>query len=392
MSIAITTRSCDNARTGSYPHETELTAAAVGKRGIRRAFPLPLRGDKCGAEAQPLAVPGVMLDDGSVHDVIYLADMANQIWAFDAATGAELWVRTLGRPVDGSGKIDMHVVNDHWGVLGTPVIDTATGILCAVAWVSADGSVSTAGHLCFAVSIRNGKNAAGPIDLEGVTYDPGNGLPVQAFSSAARKQRAGLLLTKVDGVATVFAGFGSIRETSDDARGWVIACGTAPFATTAAWAATAKGFGGGIWQGAGGLAADTTGHVYAMTGNGSFDGVTDFAESFVKLAYTPPTGGGAAHLQLVDWWTPFTDAARVAPAQHVAIPVAADPDGEQALPTNFRAVAASAGMDGWDDMDLASGGPVVVPSHNAVLGAGKDGVLYVVKLDDMGRTGPADLT
>jgi hypothetical protein len=42
-------------------------------------------------------------------------------------------------------------------------------------------------------------------------------------------------------------------------------------------------------------------------------------------------------------------------------------------------------------MDLASGGPVVLPSHNAVLGAGKDGVLYVVKLDDMGRTTPADL-
>jgi hypothetical protein len=392
MSMAITTRSYDNARTGSYTHETVLTASAVGTRGIRRALSLQLTGDRRSIEAQPLAVPGVTLDDGSVHDVIYLADMANQIWAFDATTGARLWVRTLGTPVSGGEDIDKYVINDHWGVLGTPVIDTAKGIMYTVARVSADGSVSAARHLCFALSIRNGADAHPPVDLEGATYNPGHGAPVQQFSSAARKQRAALLLTKVDGVATVFIGFGSVRETGTDARGWVIACGTEPFAATAAWAATAKGFGGGIWQGAGGLAADPAGHVYAVTGNGSFDAVTDFAQSFVKLAYTPPKGDVPAALDLVDWWTPFIDRDRVAGPKEAQ---EAAPDDAAAVTTvtatNFRAVAASAGMEGWDDMDLASGGPVVLPSHNAILGAGKDGVLYVVKLDDMGRTTPADL-
>ncbi len=386
MSTAITTRSYDNARTGSYTHETALTASAVRTRGIRRAFSLQLTGDRRGVEAQPLAVPGVRLDDGSVHDVIYLADMANQVWAFDAATGAKLWVRKLGAPVNGGNDIDVYVINDHWGVLGTPVIDTATGIMYAVAWVSDNGSVAAARHRCYAISIRNGTDAHPSIDLEGATYDPGHGAPVQQFRSAPRKQRAALLLTKVDGVATVFIGFGSVRETGKDARGWVIACGTEPFAPTAAWAATAKGFGGGIWHGAGGLAADPAGHVYAMTGNGTFDAVTDFAQSFVKLTYTPPKHGAAASLDLVDWWTPFTDAARVAGAR-VAQAQAVGPPAT----TNFRAVAATAGMAGWDDMDLASGGPVVLPSHNAILGAGKDGVLYVVKLDDMGRTTRADL-
>lgn len=386
MSTAITTRSYDNARTGGYPHETVLTATAVGTRGIRRAFSLDLKGDKRGIEAQPLAVPRIALDDGSVHDVIYLADMANQVWAFDAATGAQLWVRTLGRPIDGSHDIDVYLINDHWGVLSTPVIDTAAGIMYAVAWVSDDGSVPKARHLCYALSIRNGKDAHPPVDLEGASYDAGHGTPVQNFSSAARKQRAGLLLTKVDGVATVFIGFGSVRETGKDARGWVLACSTEPFARTAAWCATAAGFGGGIWHGAGGLAADPDGYVYAMTGNGSFDAVTDFAESFVKLAYTPPAGDAPATLTLLDWWTPFTDRARTAGRTPAPAPGPAAP-----TPTNFRALAATEGMDGWDDMDLASGGPVVLPSHNAVLGAGKDGVLYVVKLDDMGRTTPADL-
>lgn len=60
-------------------------------------------------------MPGVALEDGSVHDVIYLADMANQIWAFDAATGAKLWARKLGTPVDGGQDIDLYVINDHWG-------------------------------------------------------------------------------------------------------------------------------------------------------------------------------------------------------------------------------------------------------------------------------------
>jgi hypothetical protein len=389
MSIAITTRSYDNARTGSYPHETALTASAVRTRGIRRAFSLQLTGDKRGVEAQPLAVPNVRLDDGTVHDIIYLADMANQVWAFDAASGVTLWKRSLGTPVNGTRNIDTYLINDHWGVLGTPVIDTATGILYAVAWVSADGSVGAARHFCCAISIRNGVDAHPPVDLEGVTYQPGHGAPVQRFSSAARKQRAGLLLTKVDGVATVFIGFGSVQETGAHARGWVIACGTRPFAATAAWAATANGFGGGIWHGAGGLAADPQGHVYAMTGNGSFDGVTEFAESFVKLAYTPPRNGTAAALDLIDWWTPFTDEARTAGNRFAA--ASPDPTSSPPAATNFRAVAASAGMAGWDDMDLASGGPVVLPSHNAVLGAGKDGVLYAVKLDDMGRSTPTDL-
>ena len=48
-------------------------------------------------------------------------------------------------------------------------------------------------------------------------------------------------------------------------------------------------------------------------------------------------------------------------------------------------------MGEWDDMDLASGGPVLVASLNLVLGAGKDGVLYVLAQDDMGRTTQADL-
>ena len=117
-----------------------------------------------------------------------------------------------------------------------------------------------------------------------------------------------------------------------------------------------------------------------MTGNGAFDAVTDWGESFVKLQYVPPHGRTGGSLHVVDWWTPWTDAARL--GQHAA----AVEDDLTSQPTNFRAVAASAGAEGWDDMDLGSGGPVLLPSHGVVLGAGKDGVLFVLDHSDMGKT------
>jgi hypothetical protein len=431
MPLAITTRSYDNSRTGTTVDEQVLTPQSVGTRGVRRAFSLTMTGDRRGIEAQPLALPAVQLTDGSQHDVIYLADMANQIWAFDAATGQKLWMRTLATPVTGEQAIDAYQINDHWGVLSTPVIDAGAGIMYVVAWTSPDrtGSWTSAVYQCYAVSIQNGQDVHPPVTLEGAVYDAGHGTPVQQFRSARRKQRAALLLTTVNGVSTVFIGFGSVQETSKDARGWVLACSTEPFAFSAAWCSTAAGFGGGIWNGGGGLAADSEGLIYAMTGNGTFDGVTDFSESFIKLRYTPPSAGTAASLALVDWWTPFTDKARVAAAAPavvadlVRVPGEAIPDEASAVASNYRAYAVHAqqraqaagvqlrtveelavappeaaaapvtgmAMGEWDDMDLASGGPVLVASLNVMLGAGKDGVLYVLAQDKMGRTAPADL-
>ena len=45
--------------------------------------------------------------------------------------------------------------------------------------------------------------------------------------------------------------------------------------------------------------SDAAGNIYLTTGNGSFNGSTQFGESFLKLTNT-----GAA-LSRVDWFTPF---------------------------------------------------------------------------------------
>src|SRR5882672_3683336 len=234
MAIAVTTRSYDNARTGANTQETVLTAGHVAAHGVRRLFSLQLPGDARGAEAQPLVVPGVRLDDGTTHDVVYVATMANRVFAFDAADGKELWNQTLGTPVQGSQQIDAHSINDHWGILSTPVIDQASGTMYLVAWISPDGSWQKGQHFLRAISIRDGKDVHPPLNLEDAVFDPGHGLGQVRFRSAGRKQRASLLLTKTGGTTTVFVGFGSVQETADTSQGWVIACRTEPFEIAAA--------------------------------------------------------------------------------------------------------------------------------------------------------------
>lgn len=249
----------------------------------------------------------------------------------------------------------------------------------ACAWASPDGTPANARHWLHAVSIADGHAVHPPLDLEGATYDPGHGLPLQRFASAVRKQRASLLLVS----GTVFVPLGSVKETNRDSRGWIITCDTRLWRVSAAWVAAAKGFGGGIWQAGSGLIADRAGFIYCMTGNGTFDAVTDWAESFLKLRYSPPEGGRPGSITVVDWWTPWTDDGRSG----------LDPSGDEytlPMPTNLRAYTI-AHDKGWDDMDLGPGGPVLMEDLGLVAGAGKDGILYVLKMNGMGKTQPAEL-
>jgi hypothetical protein len=317
--------------------------------------------------------------------------MANQVFAFDANTGAQLWMVPLGTPIKSTGAIDDHPINDHWGILSTPVIDPAAGMLYACAWISQDGTWQNGQHFLHAIRLRDGSAAHPPLSLEGVSYDPGHGLPVQKFRSMERKQRAALLLVN----GAVFISFGTIVESAATARGWVIAVDTTSFQVTAAWTSTCRGGGGGIWHSGSGPAADAQGNIYVVTGNGEFDAVTDFGESIVKLRYTRPAAGGQGSLAVADWWTPWTDDGRTG----------GKPGGEAAArtahprPSNFRPVAHLARMGvapkdmggAWGDQDFGSGGPVLAPEISALLAAGKDGILYTANLQNLGKTQPANL-
>jgi hypothetical protein len=106
----------------------------------------------------------------------------------------------------------------------------------------------------------------------------------------------------------------------------------------------------------------------------------------VKLRYVSPgPAAPAGSLSVADWWTPFTDAMRT--AGDMGEPEIAD----MPLASNYRAATGAMGGDPWSDMDLGSAGPLLVESFGAVIGAGKDGIAYVVHQDNMGKTTVGDL-
>ena len=132
MPLSVLTRSYDNARTGANTQENQLTAAAVGQRGIRRVInPIGVPGDRRGTEAQPLIAADVALPGNQRRDLLIAATMNNDVFAFDANTGQQIWHTNLGPSIQGTADIDVHTVNDHWGVLSTPVIHNGVIYVCA---------------------------------------------------------------------------------------------------------------------------------------------------------------------------------------------------------------------------------------------------------------------
>jgi outer membrane protein assembly factor BamB len=230
-----------------------------------------------------------------------------------------------------------------------------------VCWSSPDGSVKKAIFRLHEIDITSGDDVQPAITISTPPI-PGS---TAKFIPSRQKQRAALLLTTTAGHKTVFVGFGMTHEEGDPTNGWVIAFDVATFRRTAAWCTTPHGTGSGIWQASQGPAADENGDVYVMTGNYGVEhnhhtvapAHGDLPESFVKLHYTPPANAaGDGKLEAVAWFTPFTDAVR--PLQ-----------GENGAPDNFQ------------DYDLGSGGPVPIPGMSLVVGAGKDGVIYVLDKD-----------
>jgi hypothetical protein len=367
MKVEVLTRSYNNARTGATNGEHVLTPAAIASAGLRKLFSMRITDDARGAEAQPLIVPDVTMPDGTKHDVAYLCSMANTVWAFDANDGTQLWANpvSLGKPILNTKSIDVWLINDHWGILSTPVIDRETETMYVVSYSSADGTQNNAAHRLHALRLRDGKDRKPPILVQGTTRNAA-GQPVAL--SQTQKQRAALLLVRSGQEPnvhkTLFVAFTG-GEHPGAPHGWVIAFDVESFQQTAAWAATPNTWGGGIWQGSQGPSADEEGNVHLMTGNGGWDGKTEFAETLVKLKYVFGPQGNST-LGVVDWFTPFTDVSR------------------QPKQLNYR------GYD-WTDQDLGSAGPVVISSLGVLVGAGKDGILYVLDRNNLGKTSQADL-
>jgi hypothetical protein len=402
------TRSFDNGRSGWNQHETILTQASVTTKGLRRITIIPLVGDARGMEAQPLVLPAVQTSRG-VRDVMVLPSMANVIRGVDAHDGSGIWQVALGTPVTGSKEIDMHQINDKWGCISTGVIDPDTKRLYQVCWISTDqsGNPQTARYFMFVLNVADGTQVVAPVLIQGSSG-------TQDFNAGLRKQRSSLVETNVGGVKTVFGCAGSFFETAKGASGYCFAFDVATNAITAMLALTA-GDGAGVWMAGQGPAADAEGNLYVITGNGAFDGVTQWGESFLKLKYTAPSGGSPAVLKVVDNWTPWTDLARTGQAQPAADKLAGVSAPSEALnkpvgagappPLSDARLQATMNEHGtptvlvfprmasgnWSDEDWGSAGPACIFAMGVCVAAGKDGIGYPIKAAHLGGTTLADL-
>jgi hypothetical protein len=346
----------DNARTGQNPGETVLTPANVRPATFGKLFSYTLDGN---AYASPLYVANVAIPGRGVKNVVYVATEHDSVWAFDAdgIEGTALWHRSFIDPASGVTTVpssDTYEAGDIFpeiGITGTPVIDPASGTLYVVAKTKevSGGTVRYAQRL-HALDIATGaETRGGPVLIQASV--PGIGSGSQggrvAFDPLRENQRPALLLSR----GVVYIGYGSHGDQGAY-HGWVLGYDATTLRQVMAFNTTPNGFGGGIWQGGGGLAADSSGTIYFGTANGTFDvnvGGTSYGDSFVKLH---PSGA------VLDFFTPHDQ------------------------------VTLSAG-----NLDLGSGGLVLLPRsvgghRDLLVEASKDGTIYLVDRNAMGHYNP----
>jgi hypothetical protein len=357
QAVDIWTVGVNNTRQGWNKFETVLTPASVPKLKKIREFLVDEKID-----VSPLVV----------GDKLYVFTMTNTAFVFDVNSGAELVRRQLAAPFDPAdianppGKgMDLHNIYRKWGITATPVIDVATGTLYVTTFGRPDANSPNTDRnnmlwILDANTLADKQQSvliAGTGDNGGDPISNGTTVPYQ-------KLRSGLgLLTDGNGHKAVIISFSINGENPrGPGHGFVVAYdvrglnGEAGFTPTpAVWNVTPSGGAGGIWMSGSGPAIDGE-DIYLATGNGMDPGTMpgNFGESFVKLRYTAGVAGvngGKPTLIVADFWGAFSDFGRVD-----------------------------------EDQDLGAAGVVLVPERGNLIGGGKDGIIYNLDKNNLGKT------
>jgi len=349
---SVVTQHNDVSRTGRNTKETILNTSNVSKATFGKIGSYNVDDQ---IYAQPLVVSNVNVPGKGIKNVLYIATVNNSIYAFDAddPSAAIIWKRNVsgsGAPVNIMDLNANGICGGNYtdfagniGIVSTPVIDTITGTMYFVARTK-EGTKTFVQRL-HAISIIDGSSRSGsPIIITGSVngVGTGNANGVIKFDPLIENQRSGLLLSN----GNIYIAWASHCD-SGPYHGWVMAYNSSNLQQVAVYNATKNGNKGGIWMSGQGPAADENGNIYVSTGNGTygFNGntkdSTNLANSFVKLS---------SSLMIKDWFTPY----------------------------NYQYLQDH-------DIDLGSSGPLLVPNTNLVVGGGKEGVLYVINRNKMGR-------
>jgi hypothetical protein len=352
--VDVTTFKNDLNRSGQNLAESALTLTNVASStfGLLRLLPVDGRVD-----AQPLYLSALSAAGGTFNTV-FVATEHDSVYAFDSDSGAILWhVSLLGTGETPSDNRGCSQVTPEIGVTSTPVIDRtagAHGTIYVVA-MSIDGSSNYHQRL-HALDVTTGAELLnGPVDISAAF--PATGTATSSFDPKSYEERAALLLSN----GTIYT---SWTSHCDDAPygGWIISFAQSTLARNGALNIAANSSAGpAIWMAGGGPAVDASGNIYLLSANGAFETTLDakgfpssqdYGNSFLKIS------NAGAGLSVLDYFTMSNEVA-----------------------------------ESNADQDLGSGGEMLLPdlmdSTNTVrhlmVGAGKDGNIYVVDRDSMGK-------
>lgn len=345
----------NNARTGVYNRETILTTSNVNSAMFGKLFTLPADGL---VDAEPLYLSSVSIG-GVVHNLVIVATEHGTVYAYDADTGTNLWhVTTLKTGEMTSDNRGCSQVTPEIGITSTPVIQRPKAgkpVIFVVA-MSKDGSGKYHQRLHALDATTGTEIRGGPVDIA-ATY-PGTGDNSSGgnviFDPGQYKERAGLLLIG-NSLYLAWASHCDIRPYT----GWIMGYNATTLARTTVLNVTPNGNEGAFWNAGAGMAADGSGNIFALDGNGVFD-TTLNASGF------PANGDyGNAFLR-------FKTKGGLAVADYFEMDNQASENGS--------------------DIDLGSGGTLLVSQKDAAgkmwqlaIGAGKDSHLYVVDRTNMGK-------
>ena len=452
-------------RTGSYVAEEVLTPDRVRDRGMRVTNWVPpcdgvvgipppadislATGCISGAiEAQPLFVREIQfvrwLPAGIVTtktDGLFVATLNNKVYGLDAGSLARMWETDLMRFVDGSERYPGYFAR---GIASTPVIDVANRLMYVVYGIKKNASPvaekwedqpswdawkDPKTH-DKALSQSTGLDAQYWLAVLAI----GSGallkqvrISAPGFSAPRQIGHPALLLDH----GSVHLAFGSVAwaEAFLDFSGWIFRYRATDLVQQAVLRTSSTH--AGVWQGGGGLAADSDGALYFLTGDGPATShlthlgdrapgagtVTGSANPGSVVGTSPGTGTavGEQHSSGVATATPNTrpvvaldrhtgvtggaiDPRRVTlPCQELGAPmprpnqlgnsfVRLKPNGGGFGITAF--VPTDAALMQANDADLGSGGAMIIPGSNVVIERGKDR-LHVRPGADLHEPAPA---
>jgi hypothetical protein len=367
--VDVLTQHNDNTRSGVNLHEATLNTSNVNREHFGK---LAFRLVDGNVYAQPLVVSQMKVANRpGATNIVIIATEHNSVYAYDAddtnqaSTTALLWHTgpdTLGPPVE-STQLNSDIkspgcadLTTEIGITGTPAIKITRssppreGVLFVAAKSRQSNKYL---YTLYTLDLTTGKKLAtkpivGSVPGTGAGSIGSGANRVIFFDPMLELNRPGLLLAD----NTLYLAFGGHCD-SGKYHGWLLAYDVSDPKNpknVGVFCSTPNGKGSdhegraGIWMSGQGPAADDAGNIYFVTGDGTYNGKTDFGDSVIKVKLA------SNKLQVLDWFTP---------------------QNQDFLKNK--------------DVDLGSSGVVFVPNSHLLLVGGKEGRLYLIDRTHMGK-------